>query len=281
MEQTIGSTWGIFKEAFQLYKAHLGAIIALASLPAVIYLVSEVLLASDEMQLAGGLASLAYAVSSIIAILILMMILVGQSSSFKDAYRGGLRLFVPLLLIGLLSTFAVLGGAVLLIIPGIYVGILLSMWTYVLISENKRDIGGLVQSWYLVKGSWWGVFKNQLLLLLGLLVSMAAFSAIFTIPTMLIADASVFVGTFQDPSPFENISQELFTLYVALPFSLLFGSILYRRLKVVKPGEYAATEAADVRRNIMLLAGLSVAITIFFALFITLGFISLLNLDAW
>lgn len=281
MEQNLGSAWSIYKEAFQLYRANLGAIIALVSIPAVIYLASEVLLAQDATELAGGLVTLVYAISSIISMLVLMMILIGRSPTFKDASRGGLRLFLPLVLVGLLSTFTVLGGAVLLIIPGIYVGILLSMWTYILVLENKRGIAGLVQSWYLVKGSWWNVFKKQLLLLLGILVSMAAFSAIFTIPAMLVADASVFVGTFEDPSAFENISQELFTLYVATPFALLFGSILYRRLKTAKPGEYSAEDASKVRRNIMLLAGLAAAITIFFAIFIARGFISLLNLAAW
>lgn len=271
MEKSLGSAWGIYKETWVLYKQHLNAIILLASIPAATFLIFQVLVAySTNPFLALGSAVL-YFIVTVLSILTLAMILIADATTFKEAYKKIGPLLVSIIIIGILATLSVLGGTILLIVPGIYVGILFSLWAYALVNENKRGIDALVQSWYLVKGNWWNVFRKQLFLLLGTLIPMALFAIVFGAVAFLVAGAGIFDSVPGETSIFQTISDELFSLYVAGPLSLLFGKILYQRIKAQKPGEFSPEEAAKVRRNIMLLAALSVAVAVIFLVLTLFG----------
>ncbi len=83
---------------------------------------------------------------------------------FKKAFKGGLKYFWIFLGLVIVQSLAVLGLFILLIIPGI---IFLVYWIfspYVLFSENKGIIDSMKRSKALVKGRWWRVFGNFLLL---------------------------------------------------------------------------------------------------------------------
>lgn len=262
MEKSLGSAWGIYKETWVLYKQHLNAIILLASVPAIVFLLSQVLIAYNaNISLVVGV-TIGYFAITVVSILTLAMILIGDAPSFKDAYNKGIPLLVSIVVIGLISTLSVLGGTLLLIVPGIYVGILFSLWAYTLVHENKRGINALVQSWYLVKGNWWNVFGKQLFLLLGTIIPMGLFAIVFGAVALLVAGSGIFDSAPGDTSIFQTISDELFSLYVAGPLSLLFGKILYQRIKAQKPGEFTPEEAAKVKRNIMLLIALAAAVAV-------------------
>ena len=271
MEHKLGSAWGIYKETWMLYKQYLNAIVLLASIPAVVFILLQLLTAYEANPLLLLGAAVGYFVVTVVSVLTLAVVIIGDVGSFKEAYKRSTLLIVSVVVIGILATLAVLGGTILLVIPGIYIGILFSLWAYALINENKRGINALVHSWYLVKGYWWSVLRKQLFLLLGTLVPMAVFALVFGAIAFLVAGPGIFQSVPGEASIFQTMSDELFSLYIAGPLSLLFGKIVYRRIKANKPGEFSPEEAAKVKRNIMLLAALSIAVVLIFLVLTLFG----------
>jgi hypothetical protein len=75
-------------------------------------------------------------------------------NSLDRAVSKAVPLVFGSILAGLLSFLA----SILLIIPGIYVGVKLASTFCAIALENQGTTGGLRYSWNLVKGRWWGVF---------------------------------------------------------------------------------------------------------------------------
>ena len=75
-------------------------------------------------------------------------------NSLDRAVSKAVPLVFGSILAGLLSFLA----SILLIIPGIYVGVKLALTPCAIALENQGTTGGLRYSWNLVKGRWWGVF---------------------------------------------------------------------------------------------------------------------------
>ena len=75
-------------------------------------------------------------------------------NSLDRAVSKAVPLVFGSILAGLLSFLA----SILLIIPGIYVGVKLAFTFCAIALENQGTTGGLRYSWNLVKGRWWGVF---------------------------------------------------------------------------------------------------------------------------
>ncbi len=67
-------------------------------------------------------------------------------------------LVLPMLWIGVLEAVIVLGGFILLVIPGMYLAIALSFSNLFLLEKNLRGIPALAASRALVKGRWWSTF---------------------------------------------------------------------------------------------------------------------------
>ena len=88
-------------------------------------------------------------------------------NSLDRAVSKAVPLVFGSILAGLLSFLA----SILLIIPGIYVGVKLAFTFCAIALENQGTTGGLRYSWNLVKGRWWGVFWA--LLVLGLILGFA------------------------------------------------------------------------------------------------------------
>jgi hypothetical protein len=81
----------------------------------------------------------------------------GQPVDISDSYRWGMRRFGSVLLVAVLVGLGVLGGLILLIIPGI---IFLVMWSVSIPSvvvEGKRGTEAMRRSWQLVRGHFWFV----------------------------------------------------------------------------------------------------------------------------
>ena len=81
----------------------------------------------------------------------------GEPVDISDSYRWGMRRFGSVLLVGILIGLGVLGGLILLIIPGI---IFLVMWSVSIPSvvvEGQRGTSAMRRSWQLVRGHFWFV----------------------------------------------------------------------------------------------------------------------------
>jgi hypothetical protein len=81
----------------------------------------------------------------------------GEPVDISDSYRWGMRRFGSVLLVAVLVGLGVLGGLILLIIPGI---IFLVMWSVsipAVVVEGKRGTEAMRRSWQLVRGHFWFV----------------------------------------------------------------------------------------------------------------------------
>ena len=77
-------------------------------------------------------------------------------------------------------------GIVLLIIPGVYLGVMFLFFVPAILFEKRYFWSSMIQSWMLVKGSWWLVFTVMLMSIALYLVFMSMPSLLFGITSTLV-----------------------------------------------------------------------------------------------
>ena len=145
-------------------------------------------------------------------------------------------LFLPMVLVGLLQGLVVLGGFVLLVIPGIYLLVAMAYAQMVFVDQGVRGWKALTISRDLVRGRWWGVFWRNLVasLLMGLGLGLLVYLALGILTLLAGGDYFRLMsgGESSDPivqgaaSLLDSILQAAF-----LPFILGFQVRFYRTLQ--------------------------------------------------
>jgi hypothetical protein len=79
----------------------------------------------------------------------------GRAAKPFDGFGIGMRLLPAALLGSLLFGLAMIGGLILLIIPGLYVIGRMIYWTVALVDERAGATSAIGTSWRLVDGHWW------------------------------------------------------------------------------------------------------------------------------
>ncbi|HEX6508152.1 MAG TPA: glycerophosphoryl diester phosphodiesterase membrane domain-containing protein [Chloroflexota bacterium] len=83
----------------------------------------------------------------------------GRSITIREAFESiGWPTFLVLVGASLLAGICVLVGLVLLVIPGIYIGVRLTLVAQAAVLERRGVTDSLARSWNLVEGNWWRVF---------------------------------------------------------------------------------------------------------------------------
>lgn len=77
--------------------------------------------------------------------------------SVSDAFNQSISLFWSYLWASILVTLIVIGGTILLIVPGIIWSVYFSFFGYVLVCEKIKGYAAAKKSQELVKGYWWAV----------------------------------------------------------------------------------------------------------------------------
>jgi hypothetical protein len=80
---------------------------------------------------------------------------IGDPVDIDASYKWGFARFGSVILISILVGLAVLGGLILLIIPGIIFAIMFSVSIPALVVENRKGTDAMSRSWNLVKGHFW------------------------------------------------------------------------------------------------------------------------------
>ena len=80
---------------------------------------------------------------------------IGDPVDTEASYRYGFRRLGSVILVSLLVGLAVLGGLILLVIPGLIFIVFLSVSIPALVVEDRRGIAAMSRSWNLVKGHFW------------------------------------------------------------------------------------------------------------------------------
>jgi membrane-anchored glycerophosphoryl diester phosphodiesterase (GDPDase) len=115
-----------------------------------------------------------------------------KKTVYKDLfyYKPIVNYFLASILTGLI----VLGGLILLIIPGIIFGIRLKYACYLIIDKNLSPVGAIKQSWKMTKGNVWNLFFFGILLgLINILGFFCLIVGLFvTVPLSMLATAFVY-----------------------------------------------------------------------------------------
>ncbi|MFA5358358.1 MAG: hypothetical protein WC310_00885 [Patescibacteria group bacterium] len=119
--------------------------------------------------------------------------------SIADAFNQNASFFWSYLWVGILLFLIVLGGLILVIIPGIIWGIMFSLFGYVMICEKIKGFDAANKSRQLIKGYWWSVFIRFLVIVLlyfiiGIILSpLGEKTALYSLATILIG---IFLSPF-------------------------------------------------------------------------------------
>ncbi|MEI7819049.1 MAG: DUF975 family protein [bacterium] len=91
--------------------------------------------------------------------LILLMATRGQKTTATDAFKYAVKNFVRFFIASFLVGLLVLAGLIVLVIPGIYIGLRLSLVQYILIDNPTMGaVDALKQSWSITKGNFGKIF---------------------------------------------------------------------------------------------------------------------------
>jgi len=159
-----------------------------------------------------------------------------KAGDLKTDSRRAWLMFVPLTIVGLCQGLAILGGFVLLIIPGIYLSVSLVYAQLIFVDQGLRSWQALSASRELVRDRWWAVFWRNLVASLVIGVAMILIVFLILSVFVLVAGSNRFIvlsGT-QKQDPLVNGATALLSSILQaafLPLILGFQVRLYRLLQ--------------------------------------------------
>lgn len=183
---------GVLDTAFQLYRASIARAWPLCLLLAIVSAVPSLYLVLKSPGLVDPTAPfplvgdstywIIYVLTMVATVWIIAAIYAlqgavggGESMGAGAALQGTARFIVPMVLMSICFGLAVLGGSLLLIIPGIILLVSLVLGTSLIVFEGKGPVAALSGSHRLVWGNWWrtaAIFTVGLFVLL--VISLAA-----------------------------------------------------------------------------------------------------------
>lgn len=232
----------LIKETLSFYGSHFREIVILSSIPAILGLFGAFLLPASGL---AALVQLLAVVASVLQAVVLIKFLVtGQKFSIQAAYKDALSVFFPFLLVGILGGLVMMGGAVLLVIPGIFFMVSVMFANVVFLTENKRGFAALNGSYRYVIGSWWAVFGRLIVAYLLVAIVAGIVSSIFSHAL--------------DPRMFQAFGAVVSALLV-VPLCYIFEIKLFNALKVL-PGHDEQKDRTSLLRGFAIWGGVAIII---------------------
>jgi hypothetical protein len=251
MNQTIGQGGGIaalpprrigelLRAAFQLYQRHWRTLMAIAAVVVVPLTLlqygaghwfrtnGQQLQDTAEVSTSLWAVAGAWLLAALVGLLLYQVLtsaitrniateVAGHDLDLEQSYRFGFARLGPILVVSILVGLATLLGLIVLVIPGIYIGVRLAVSTQALVIEGKRGTQAMRRSWDLVGSHWWHTAFT--LLVAGLLTGVvnAVITAPFSAGAWLLQGIAAAIATT-----------------VTLPYGALVGVLLYLDLRARK-----------------------------------------------
>jgi hypothetical protein len=264
----------ILSTAFQLYRRHWRTLLAIAAVVVVPltllqYLLAALVRTQAEVTRNGVVVETPtwavgfYGLLAVLAGILMYLVLTGaitravaaevagEDPSLEQSYRFGFHRLGSVLVVSILVGLATIGGLILFIIPGIYIGglilelipllflipgiyigVRLAVSIEALVVEDRRGTEAMGRSWGLVGGHWWHAFGT--LLVAWLLIGVV--NAVITAPF----DATNWSG--------RGVAAAVATV-VTLPYGVLAGVLLYLDLRARKERLTRETLRADLQAS--------------------------------
>ncbi len=240
-QNPLPSASNLFGQSVKWYVSHFPIIFGVTIIPIILSIVGIYInTASASPSLVAGVAAFIFFFITVIAGFLselgLLAVVAGGSSSVGNAYRKGLPLFWPFIWVSFLVGLTALGGFVLLIIPGIIIGIFLGQSIYVLFTEDRRGISALVKSWHYVKGRAGSVFWRSLFL--GIIVLLISLGISFLVggSALLSQIKNISHPTAIQPavSKLSQIINTAINQIILIPLGIIYGYLLFSALRATK-----------------------------------------------
>jgi hypothetical protein len=244
----------ILSTALQLYRRHWRTLLTIAAVVVVPitllhYLLGDLVRTQGETTRNGvvetatwsvGIAGLVAALAGILMYLVLTGAITravaaevaGEDPSVEQSYRFGFHRIWSVLLVSVLVGLAIIGGLILFVIPGIYIGVRLAVSIEALVVEGRRGTQAMGRSWGLVGGHWWHAFGT---LLVATLLT-AIVNAVITAP-------------FGNTNWFVQAVAAAVATVITLPYGVLVGVLLYLDLRARKENLTLDTLRADLQAS--------------------------------
>ena len=231
-------TVGVFKNGWSLFMAAFSSLWMLALAAGLLNSWFGVYSDLHPEVLEGGsfgMLALSF-VSTLLGMLLTMIMLRrldniarGLLADLDDEFNVAMRAFLPFLLSSLLYFLACMIGLVVLIIPGIYVGVAFGFYSMYLVLEGRGPIDSLAASFRLVEGQWWYAFGFMVLLVVAAVVTITA----LVVPAAVVAEILGWEqGLFGGMA--EVVFGGLFNM-VLQPLGLALTLSMYYELRARKP----------------------------------------------
>lgn len=220
---------------------------ALATIVAVAFTASAAdVLASGAGPAALGVSVIAVVVS-VASYLALVRVVTSGERSAKTAYAAGAPLLFPYMWLCVLAFFAILGGLLLFIVPGVIVAILMSCGVYALFVEDRHGLSALVQSWQYVRRRAGQVIARELFLLL-----------VLSPAIVLVIALEALAGDGYSPRYIAVTLTSTAFAQLIWTATLVYGFAIFRALKERFAGPPSEAETGRIRRNVRALVALGV-----------------------
>ena len=216
---SLRSLGSLFCDTWKMYQDRWQVLVEIVLLPALVTILGYVLvgLGSPFSILGGAIALIGWILFMFSVLPVIFSI--HHGAGVDASYKATIGWFWPFVWVTILELLAVLGGSIMLIIPGIWLTFALSFMAYVFVIEHRHGIDALRQSKDYVKGYWWAVAGR--VILLGLVFLAAVI--IIEIPVTII------VG---------NAARVFITMVMTLffvPFSAIYHYVIFENLRELKP----------------------------------------------
>lgn len=236
----------LFTSSWNLYKDRFWDLISIGIISALVLLAFQgvfILLGNVKNIPHAAISAISLGIVNFAAVVVVILVAIWSSAamlvavsksdesiSAVEAYRRSWIFVAKYFGVSILGALIVVGGTILLVIPGIFLAIALSMAPLIVINEYNEVsvVSALKKSWSYVKGYWWAVFGRfafLLVVLLGLGILLGIF--LFLPLTFLAAIGPQFSGIFR------GIGNGLVDILLT-PFSTAFWFMIYTGLKQIK-----------------------------------------------
>lgn len=251
------SASALFGQAWEIYKKRWGTLTGIVLIPLIILTIVISLLGIFGVAFmlpiilgASGLSPILLVVllPILVAVFVVVALLIQAWSqtalvyAIKDreenigiieSYRRARGKVFSYLWVIILSGLVLMGGAVLLIVPGIIFMVWFSMAMLVVVVENQKGMNALLVSREYVRGHWGSVFWR--LIFIGLCAALLSWGITFLVATMLKVVAIPYLSTIISVL----VNAVVTSIAVAYAYSL------YSNLKSLKGGSVVVPEKND------------------------------------
>jgi uncharacterized membrane protein len=208
-KQKLISVKSIYRESKSLFKKHLYYFISAFLFISVVSVGMSALAPQPEsfstlslMAIAGIFSILFSFASIVIQIYLQIKVMRGtlrtmREPEFKPEFNsffiregGGQMLVKRFFITAIISTLFILGGFILLILPGIYIAVRMSFAMYIVADTGAKPMEAIRESWAMTKGKFWALLRYNIIVAFFALITIIAF--IVTMPLLQIMTLNLY-----------------------------------------------------------------------------------------